>query len=103
MKKINHCILRPKNPLKLLSQQEVSGLANSNKDTMRLFRNCALAILNTDSQDDDAAQVFSEFSDFDIQVIPQSRGLTLEIYNAPAQAFVNGTMIRGIHAHLFWH
>lgn len=101
MKKINHCILRPQNPLKLLSQQEVSGLANSNKDTMRLFRNCALAILNTDSQDDDATQVFAEFSDFDIKVIPQSRGLTLEIYNAPAQAFVGGTMIRGIHAHLF--
>ena len=101
MKKIKHCIIRPQNPLKLLSQQEVSGLANSNKDTMRLFRNCALAILNTDSQEDDAAQVFSDFSDFDIQVIPQSRGLTLEIYNAPAQAFVGGTMIRGIHDHLF--
>ena len=101
MNKINHCILRPQNPLKLLSQQEVSGLATSNKDTMRLFRNCALAILNTDSKDDDAAQVFSTFSDFDIQVIPQSRGLTLEIYNAPAQAFVGGEMIRGIHAHLF--
>ena len=101
MKKIKHCILRPQNPLKLLSQQEVSGLANSNKDTMRLFRNCALAILNTDSQDDDATQVFAEFSDFDIKVIPQSRGLTLEIYNAPAQAFVGGTMIRGIHSHLF--
>jgi len=101
MKKIKHCIIRPQNPLKLLSQQEVSGLANSNKDTMRLFRNCALAILNTDSEDDDAAQVFAEFSDFDIQVIPQSRGLTLEIYNAPAQAFVSGTMIRGIHDHLF--
>ena len=101
MKKINHCILRPQNPLKLLSQQEVSGLAASNKDTMSLFRNCALAILNTDSQDDDAAQVFSTFADFDIQVIPQSRGLTLEIFNAPAQAFVGNEMIRGIHAHLF--
>ena len=101
MKKINHCILRPQNPLKLLSQQEVSGLAASNKDTMRLFRNCALAILNTDSQDDDAAQVLSTFADFDIQVIPQSRGLTLEIFNAPAQAFVGNEMIRGIHAHLF--
>jgi len=101
MKKINHCILHPQNPLKLLSQQEVSGLAASNKDTMSLFRNCALAILNTDSQDDDAAQVFSTFADFDIQVIPQSRGLTLEIFNAPAQAFVGNEMIRGIHAHLF--
>jgi len=101
MKKINHCILHPQNPLKLLSQQEVSGLAASNKDTMSLFRNCALAILNTDSQDDDAAQVLSTFADFDIQVIPQSRGLTLEIFNAPAQAFVGNEMIRGIHAHLF--
>ena len=101
MNKIPHCILRPHNPLKLLSRQEVSGLAASNKDTMSLFRNCALAILNTDSQDDDATQVLANFADFDIQLIPQSRGLTLEIYNAPAQAFVGGQMIRGIHAHLF--
>ena len=101
MNKISHCILRPQNPLKLLSQQEVSGLAASNKDTMQLFRSCALAILNTDNQGDDATQVFSRFADFDIQVIPQSRGLTLEIYNAPAQAFVGGKMISGIHAHLF--
>ena len=101
MDKINHCILRPHNPLKLLSQQEVSGLASSNKDTMNLFRNCALAILNTDSHEDDAAQVLSAFADFDIQLIPQSRGLTLEIFNAPGQAFVGGKMIRGIHAHLF--
>ncbi|MBQ0721278.1 MAG: DUF3412 domain-containing protein [Gammaproteobacteria bacterium] len=101
MNKINHCILRPQNPLKLLSQQEVSGLAASTKDTMNLFRNCALAILNTDSQEDDATQVFAAFADFDIQLIPQSRGLTLEIFNAPAQAFVDGEMIRGIHAHLF--
>ena len=101
MNKINHCILRPHNPLKLLSQQEVSGLAASNKDTMNLFRNCALAILNTDSHEDDAAQVLSAFVDFDIQLIPQSRGLTLEIFNAPGQAFVGGKMIRGIHAHLF--
>ncbi|OUS11685.1 LOG family protein [Gammaproteobacteria bacterium 53_120_T64] len=101
MNKIHHCTLRPKNPLKLLSRQEVAGLAASNKDTMGLFRNCALAILNTDSQEDDAAQVFAAFADFAIEVIPQSRGLTLEIYNAPAQAFVGGQMIRGIHAHLF--
>jgi len=101
MNKIRHCILRPQNPLKLLSQQEVSGLAASNKDTMNLFRNCALAILNTDSQEDDAAQVLSAFADFDIQLIPQSRGLTLEIFNAPANAFVGDEMIRGIHTHLF--
>ncbi|MBL4781061.1 MAG: DUF3412 domain-containing protein [Porticoccaceae bacterium] len=101
MDTIRHCTLRPKNPLKLLSRQEVAGLAASDKDTMGLFRNCALAILNTDSQEDDAAQVFAAFADFSIEVIPQSRGLTLEIYNAPAQAFVGGEMIRGIHAHLF--
>lgn len=101
MEKIRHCIIRPHSPLKLLSQQEVAALAASNKDTMSLFRNCALAILNTDSQEDDAAKVLATFSDFDIQVIPQSRGLTLEIHNAPAQAFVGSKMIRGIHDHLF--
>ena len=101
MNKISRCTLHPKNPLKLLSQQEVSGLAAANKETMKLFRNCALAILNTDSQKDDASQVLLTFADFDIQLVPQSRGLTLEIANAPAQAFVNNEMIRGIHNHLF--
>ncbi|MDP4651616.1 MAG: DUF4478 family protein, partial [Haliea sp.] len=41
------------------------------------------------------------FSDFDLRLVPQPRGLRLELFNAPAQAFVDGRMIRGIQEHLF--
>src|SRR5690606_6383865 len=36
-----------------------------------------------------------------IELVPQPRGLRLEIYNAPPQSFVDGVMIRGIQDHLF--
>ena len=36
-----------------------------------------------------------------MQVIPEPRGLRLELFNAPASAFVDGKMILGIRNHLF--
>lgn len=101
MKKIGHTTIRPTKQLTLLSQREMAGLVASKQEVLKIFRDCALAILNTDSQLDDATEIMAEFADFDIQVIPQSRGLKLEIYNAPPQAFVDGVMIRGIRDHLF--
>lgn len=101
MNKIAHATIRPKSSLNLLSQNEISGIISSKEEVFQLFRNCALAILNTDSQRDDAAAIFADYADFDIRIIPQSRGVKLEISNAPAQAFVDGEMIRGIQDHLF--
>ncbi len=101
MIKIDNARIHPRTSLNLLSQQEIDGLISTNKDVMKLFRDCALAILNTDSSSDDAAQILATFADFDIQVIPQPRGLKLEIFNAPAQSFVDGFIIRGIQEHLF--
>ena len=34
--------------------------------------------------------------DFDIQVQQQDRGVRLDLFNAPAQAFVDGQIIRGV-------
>jgi hypothetical protein len=45
--------------------------------------------------------VLAEHQDFDIRVVSQSRGLKLDIFNAPTTAFVDGSMIRGIQEHLF--
>jgi len=101
MIKIERARIRPMSSLNLLTQQEVEGLTSTKKDVMQLFRDCALAILNTDSSSDDAAQILATYADFDIQVIPQPRGLKLEIRNAPSQAFVDQVMIRGIQEHLF--
>ncbi|MEM1114739.1 MAG: nucleotide 5'-monophosphate nucleosidase PpnN [Pseudomonadota bacterium] len=99
--KIPHASVKPRQSLNLLSLEEVAGLTSSSGELFRVFRNCALAILNTGSQMDDSEEVLAEFFDFDIQVIPQARGFRLELFNAPAQSFVDGKMIRGIREHLF--
>ena len=45
--------------------------------------------------------VIDRYSDFDIDIVRQAWGIKLELHNAPAAAFVDGRMIRGIHEHLF--
>src|SRR5690606_762311 len=70
-------------------------------DLFRIFRRCALAVLNTGSNNDNTAEILEEFADFDIRFIRQSQGIKLELKHAPATAFVDGRMIRGIREQLF--
>lgn len=100
MNKVAHTTIRPVRSLNLLSQEEIFKLSNSRADLHKLFRDCALAILNTDSEIDDAEEIFKTFADFDVRLKPQPRGVMLEILNAPAQSFVDGKIIRGIQEHL---
>jgi predicted Rossmann-fold nucleotide-binding protein len=101
MQKISHAIVNPLKSLNLLSRADMEVLTSSRGDLFALFRHCALAILNTDSDKDDVAEICDDYADFDIRLIPQSRGLRLELFNAPPQSFVDGRMIRGIQEHLF--
>ena len=101
MEKITHVIVNPLKSLNLLSRTDVEGLTSSGGDLLALFRHCALAILNTDSVKDDAEELLTDYADFDVRLIPQPRGLRLELFNAPPQSFVLGKMIRGIQEHLF--
>ena len=92
----------PFNNLRVLSQNEVAELMNaSSTGAHQIFRQCALAVLNSGSSDDNTESVLDTYKDFDIQLIPQSRGLKLELINAPARAFVDGHIINGIREHLF--
>ena len=93
----------PRGTLELLSQREVAALTSSARETelLELFRRCALAVLNTGNQTDDAAAIFAAYSDFSIEVAKRTRGLKLVIKNAPASAFVDGRIIEGIRQHLF--
>jgi hypothetical protein len=100
MKKVAHTSIRPTHGLNLLSQEEIYKLSNPSDAQYQLFRECALAVLNTDNNEDDAEQILSDYSDFDIKLILQSRGVALEIFNAPAQSFVDGKIITGIQKHL---
>jgi len=92
----------PEHTLDVLSQFEVTRLAEGNDpDVFENFRRCALAVLNTGAETDDTKEILEKFSDFRARVIPQERGIKLDIVNAPENAFVDGTMITGIKEHLF--
>ncbi len=92
----------PKGSLEHLSQEEIAKLLDSGQGGLYpLFRKCALAVLNSGSEADDARLVFQKYKDFDLKIVRQAWGIKLEIKNAPAAAFVDGEMIRGLRDHLF--
>jgi len=92
----------PKGSLEHLSQQEIAKLLDSGQGGLYpLFRKCALAVLNSGSDADDARIIFRKYKDFDLKIVRQAWGIKLEIKNAPAAAFVDGEMIRGLRDHLF--
>ena len=92
----------PKGSLEILSQSEVEKLkAVGEQGLYPLFRQCALAILNTGSDSDNAKTIMEAFADFEIEIIQQERGIRLNLKNAPANAFVDGVMIASSREMLF--
>jgi pyrimidine/purine-5'-nucleotide nucleosidase len=86
----------------VLSRNEVTRLRDATHGGLHaLLRRCALAVLTSGSENDDALGIFARYPDFDIQVLQQDRGIKLELKNAPASAFVDGKIIRGINELLF--
>ncbi len=94
--------ITPLGTLEILSKKEVNHLLDSaHSDLFQTFRKCALAVLNSGNVVDDSKAVFEQYRDFVIHIRQQERGIKLELNNAPASAFVDGHMIRGIQEHLF--
>ena len=94
--------ISPIGHLEVLSQLEVNKLLDTTKGGLyNLFRNCSLAVLNSGSTLDDGKELLERYKSFEISVIQQERGIKLEVTGAPAHAFVDGKMIRGINEHLF--
>ncbi|HET9693795.1 MAG TPA: nucleotide 5'-monophosphate nucleosidase PpnN [Steroidobacteraceae bacterium] len=92
----------PTGSLENLSQQEVDRLLDSSRGGLyQLYRRCSLAVLNSGGETDDARAIFDRYADFEIGIMRQAWGVKLELHNAPASAFVDGRMIRGIQEHLF--
>lgn len=86
----------PEGSLEVLSQHEADLLKNSSAGGLYpLLRRCMLAVLNSGSEHDDAKQVLEMYRDFEISFIQQDRGLKVSLKNAPAEAFVDGRMIKG--------
>lgn len=94
--------ISPEGRLDVLSKVEVSKLLDTSQGGLyNIFRNCSLAVLNCGNKMDDGKQLLERYKSFDIQVVQQARGIKLEVKNAPANAFVDGKMIKGINEHLF--
>ncbi|MFQ5644893.1 MAG: nucleotide 5'-monophosphate nucleosidase PpnN [Thiogranum sp.] len=95
-------LVNPEGRLDVLSRVEVSRLLDTSQGGLYdLFRSCSLAVLNCGSALDDGKELLERYRSFSIRVIQTERGIKLELKGAPAHAFVDGTMIKGISEHLF--
>src|SRR5690606_28848428 len=87
----------PGGGLDVLSREEVARLRDASTGGMHeLLRRCALAVLTTGSTSDDPRAARELYPDFDIQGHQLDRGLRLDLFNAPAIAFVDGRIIQGV-------
>ena len=91
----------PRGGLDILSREEVARLRDASTGMSDLLRRCALAVLTSGSHSDDPRAAQELYPDFDIHVLQQDRGLRIELANAPAMAFVDGVIIRGVAELLF--
>ena len=92
----------PEGSLEVLSRREVRRLQQTGTGSMHsLLRRCALAVLNYGSETDSALEMLNRHTDFDLRIVQQDHGVTIALRNAPASAFVDGEMIRGIRELLF--
>jgi len=92
----------PRGGLDVLSRAEVARLRDASSGGMHdLLRRCALAVLTSGSASDDPRAAQELYPDFDIEVRQQDRGVRIDLRNAPAMAFVDGEIIRGVAELLF--
>ncbi|KAA8983326.1 MULTISPECIES: nucleotide 5'-monophosphate nucleosidase PpnN [Gammaproteobacteria] len=97
-----HARVSPEGSLEILSNKEVNQLKDDGEGGLyHLFRQCALAVLNSGTISDDSKAIMETYQDFGLALLQQPRGIKIELHNAPPSAFVDGTMIRGIREHLF--
>ncbi len=90
--------ISPVGGLDILSRHEVARLRGASDSALHaLLRRCALAVLTSGNISDDPRAILEQYPDFDIQVLQQDRGIKIELSHAPAQAFVDGQIIRGIN------
>ena len=95
-------LIAPEGSLEVLSRAEVSKLLDTSQTGLhQVLRNCALAVLNCGNNLDDGKILLERYPEFDIQITQRERGIKLDIRAAPASAFVDNKMIKGIHEHLF--
>lgn len=92
----------PDGQLDVLSKIEASRLLDTSQTGLyRLFRNSSLAVLNCGNPLDDGKELLERYQSFDISLVQEEKGISLKLKDAPASAFVDNTIIKGIGEHLF--
>lgn len=92
----------PEGRLDVLSKAEVQKLLDTSQGGLyNIFRSCSLAVLNCGHDLDNGKELLERYQSFEISIIQRERGIKLDIKGAPAHAFVDNKMIKGIHEHLF--
>lgn len=87
----------PEGSLEVLSQVEAGQLRSDSVGGVHaLLRRCILAVLNSGVETDDSREVLRRHQNFRVGFVQQDRGLKVVLKGAPASAFVDGIMIRGI-------
>jgi predicted Rossmann-fold nucleotide-binding protein len=94
--------ISPEGHLEILSKLEVSKLLDTSHGGLyQIFRKCCLAVMNSGNVTDDGNELLQRYPNFEITIILRERGIKLNVISAPAIAFVDGIMIKGIREHLF--
>ena len=94
--------ISPEGRLDVLSKAEVNKLLDTSHGGLySLFRHCTLAVLNSGNALDNGQELLARYPSFAISILHRERGIKLDIKNAPASAFVDGVMIKGIQEHVF--
>jgi predicted Rossmann-fold nucleotide-binding protein len=94
--------ISPEGRLDVLSKAEINKLLDtSHSGLYAVFRHCTLAVLNSGNDLDDGKELLARYPTFSISIIHRERGIKLDIKNAPASAFVDGVMIKGLQEHVF--
>jgi len=95
-------LISPQGSLDILTLEEINQLHKSaSRGLHELFRQCCLAVLNCGVEEDDIAALLQRNAKFDVEVVPQTRGVLLQLSNAPSSAFVDGEIILGIKENLY--
>ncbi len=94
--------INPRGSMDQLSHMEVELLTNNARsDLYQIFRNSALAVLNSGAVTDDSRALLNHYPDFEISLVKKERGVALKLINSPDNAFVDDKIIRNIQHNLF--
>jgi len=95
-------LISPQGSLDILTLEEINQLHKSASTGLHeLFRQCCLAVLNCGIEEDDIEALLQRNEQFDVEVVPQTRGVLLQLNNAPISAFVDSEIILGIKENLY--